>query len=75
MKMQALASVVLVSLAMPLSLAAPPPPEKAIGINLALRDLAPGVEQRIYFNSNGNVNTGEIDWMKDWLTKRLAWID
>ena len=36
---------------------------------------APGFDQRIYFNSNGVVNTGEVDFMKDWLTKRLIWID
>ena len=36
---------------------------------------APGYEQRIYFNSNGNASTGEVDWMKNWLTLRLAWID
>ncbi len=36
---------------------------------------APGYDQRIYFNSNGNANTGEVDWMKNWLTLRLAWID
>ena len=36
---------------------------------------APGYDQRIYFNSNGNVNTGEVDWMKNWLTARLGWID
>ena len=36
---------------------------------------APGFAQRIYYNSNGNANTGEVDWMKNWLTLRLAWID
>ena len=36
---------------------------------------APGFAQRIYFNSNGVASTGEVDFMKDWLTKRLNWID
>jgi hypothetical protein len=36
---------------------------------------APGWDLRIYFNSNGNASTGEIDYMKNWLTQRLAWID
>ncbi len=36
---------------------------------------APGYAQRIYFNSNGVANTGEIDFMKDWLSQRLTWID
>ena len=59
MKMQALASVVLVSLAMPLSLAAPPPPEKAIGINLALRDLTvkPGDDFEEYANGTWRKTT------------------
>ena len=34
-----------------------------------------GYADRIYFNSNGNSTTGEIDWMKNWLTQRLNWID
>ena len=36
---------------------------------------APGFAQRIYFNSNGVTSTGEVDFMKDWLTQRLNWID
>ena len=36
---------------------------------------APGYAQRIYFNSNGVASTGEVDFMKDWLTQRLTWID
>jgi hypothetical protein len=37
---------------------------------------APGYAQRIYFNSpNGNPTTGEVDFMKDWLTQRFNWID
>ena len=36
---------------------------------------APGFDQRIYFNSNGVASTGEVDFMKDWLTQRLTWID
>ncbi len=36
---------------------------------------AAGYADRIYFNSNGNSTTGEIDWMKNWLTLRLNWID
>ena len=36
---------------------------------------APGYGSRVYFNSNGNATTGEVDWMKNWLTQRLAWID
>ena len=36
---------------------------------------APGYASRIYFNSNGNATTGEVDFMKDWLTQRLTWID
>jgi hypothetical protein len=36
---------------------------------------APGYAQRIYFNSNGNATTGEIDFMKDWLNQRFNWID
>src|SRR5437667_10795961 len=59
MKMQVLASVVLVSLAMPLSVAAPPPPEKAIGINLALRDLTvkPGDDFEEYANGTWRKTT------------------
>ena len=34
-----------------------------------------GYADRIYYNSNGNSTTGEIDWMKNWLTLRLNWID
>ena len=34
-----------------------------------------GFADRIYFNSNGNSTTGEIDWMKNWLSQRLTWID
>jgi hypothetical protein len=34
-----------------------------------------GYANRIYYNSNGNSTTGEIDWMKNWLTQRLNWID
>ncbi len=36
---------------------------------------AVGYADRIYFNSNGNSTTGEIEWMKNWLTQRLTWID
>ena len=36
---------------------------------------ADGYADRIYFNSNGNATTGEVDWMKNWLTQRLGWID
>lgn len=36
---------------------------------------AAGVASRIYYNSNGNSTTGEIDWMKNWLVQRFAWID
>jgi hypothetical protein len=34
-----------------------------------------GFASRTFFNSNGNATTGEIDWMKNWLTQRFAWID
>ena len=60
MKMQALASVVLLSLAVPLLVAAPPPPpEKAIGINLALRNLAvkPGDDFEEYANGTWRTTT------------------
>ena len=60
MKMQALASVVLLSLAVPLLVAAPPPPpEKAIGINLALRNLAvkPGDDFEEYANGTWRKTT------------------
>ena len=36
---------------------------------------APGWDLRTKFNSNGDPVTGEVDVMKDWLTKRLNWID
>jgi hypothetical protein len=36
---------------------------------------AAGFQNRIYFNSNGNPVTGEIDWMKNWLSQRLSWLD
>jgi len=52
MKMQILGSVALISLAGPMSFAAPPPAEKAIGVNPALRDLAvkPGDDFEEYAN-------------------------
>ncbi len=34
-----------------------------------------GYASRIYYNSNGNATTGEIDWMKNWLVQRFAWLD
>ncbi len=34
-----------------------------------------GYAQRLYYNSNGNATTGEIDWMKNWLVQRFAWLD
>lgn len=34
-----------------------------------------GYASRIYYNSNGNAATGEVDYMKNWLQTRLAWID
>ena len=34
-----------------------------------------GVANRIYYNSNGNSTTGELDWMKNWLVQRFAWLD
>jgi putative endopeptidase len=52
MKMQVPGSVVLILLAVPLLVAAPPPAEKTIGVNLALRDLAakPGDDFEQYAN-------------------------
>lgn len=35
----------------------------------------PGYASRIYYNSNGNPSTGEVDYMKNWLQTRLAWLD
>lgn len=35
---------------------------------------SPGYAQRTFFRSGTN-STGEIDFMKNWLTQRLAWID
>ncbi|MES2572897.1 MAG: CotH kinase family protein [Verrucomicrobiota bacterium] len=35
----------------------------------------PGTGSRIYYNSNGNATTGEVDYMKNWLQTRLAWLD
>jgi hypothetical protein len=34
-----------------------------------------GYANRIYYNSNGNATTGEVDYMKNWLQTRLTWID
>ncbi len=34
-----------------------------------------GYASRINYNSNGNTTTGEIDWMKNWLVQRFAWLD
>ena len=52
MKMQVLGSVALMALTAPMLFAAPPPPAKAIGVNLALRDLAvkPGDDFEEYAN-------------------------
>ena len=52
MKMQVLGSIALITLAASLLFAAPPPPAKAIGVNLALRDLAvkPGDDFEEYAN-------------------------
>jgi CotH kinase protein/Lamin Tail Domain/Fn3 associated len=36
---------------------------------------AVGYASRIYYNSNGNAATGEIDWMKNWLAQRMLWLD
>jgi hypothetical protein len=35
----------------------------------------PGYASRIYYNSNGNPSTGEVDYMKNWLQTRLNWLD
>ncbi|RYD86648.1 MAG: hypothetical protein EOP50_22085 [Sphingobacteriales bacterium] len=35
----------------------------------------PGYASRIYYNSNGNPATGEVDYMKNWLQTRLNWLD
>ena len=52
MKMQVLGSVALISFAVPMSFAAPPPPAKTIGVDLTLRDLAvkPGNDFEQYAN-------------------------
>ena len=34
-----------------------------------------GWASRTFYNSNGNATTGEIDWMKNWLVQRFAWLD
>ena len=59
MKKQVSRSVVLISLATPLLFAAPPPAEKSIGVNLALRDLAvkPGDDFEGYANGTWHKTT------------------
>ena len=37
--------------------------------------IPPGAEMRTMYNSNGNPATGEVDYMKNWLQTRLAWLD
>jgi hypothetical protein len=34
-----------------------------------------GFASRTLYNSNGNATTGEVDYMKNWLQTRLAWLD
>ncbi len=36
---------------------------------------SPGYGSRTAYNSNGATANGEVDFMKEWLTTRLAWID
>ena len=31
--------------------------------------------QRIYYDSHGNTTTGEVDWLKNWFSQRLTWLD
>ena len=52
MKKQLLGSIALMALSAPVLFAAPPPPAKAIGVDLALRDLAvkPGDDFEEYAN-------------------------
>src|SRR5436190_11203686 len=59
MKMHVLRLIVLISLAMPLLIAAPPSSEKTIGINLALRDLTvkPGDDFEGYANGTWRKTT------------------
>ena len=59
MRKQLLGSIALMALAAPSSFAAPPPPGKAIGIDLALRDLAvkPGDDFEAYANGTWRKKT------------------